>query len=54
MVRIPPSLDRPQYRDEKDFGLLRRLMRKENRNSLKAATSLAFGSHIKLNSQRGD
>jgi hypothetical protein len=28
LVRVPPQLDLTPYRDEKDFGLLRRLVRK--------------------------
>src|SRR3954462_9856428 len=30
LIRVPPSLDLTPYRDEKDFGLLRRLVRKEH------------------------
>jgi hypothetical protein len=29
LIRVPPSLDLTPYRDERDFGLLRRLVRKE-------------------------
>jgi hypothetical protein len=29
LIRVPPSLDLTPYRDEKDFGLLQRLVRKE-------------------------
>lgn len=29
LVRVPASLDLTPYRDEKDFGLLQRLVRKE-------------------------
>jgi hypothetical protein len=31
--RVPPTLDLTPYRDEKDFGLLQRLVRKEARKS---------------------
>jgi hypothetical protein len=29
LIRVPENLDLTPYRDEKDFGLLRRLVRKE-------------------------
>jgi hypothetical protein len=30
LIRVPPQLDLTPYKDEKDFGLLRRLVRKAN------------------------
>jgi hypothetical protein len=30
LIRVPRALDLTPYRDEKDFGLLQRLVRKEN------------------------
>jgi len=29
LIRVPPDLDLTPYRDEKDFGLLERMVRKE-------------------------